>query len=430
MRSKLPKVLQPIAGKPMLTQVISAVQPIGPERLVIVIAPQMDEVKSAVLQHDAACRFAIQHEQRGTGHAVACALAELPDDGIVLVLYGDTPLITTSTIQAMLAQHEEQKVVISLLAMKLDDPTGYGRVVMKSPPYVDAIVEEKDASPEEKQIPWVWGGVMAFHAGFLKEELPKVQPSAATGEIYLTSLLHIASKQGKKSLMIPVLAEEVMGVNDKKQLSEAEAVMQDKLRKRAMDAGVTLTAPETVFMQADTILEADVVVHPFVVFGKNVRVESGAEIRSFSHIEDAVVGKNATVGPYARIRPGAVIGEGAHVGNFVEIKNSRLGKGAKANHLSYVGDSDVGEGANIGAGTITCNYDGVNKHKTVIGAGSFIGSNTALVAPVTVGNNVIIAAGSVITEDIPDDALAISRPQQVNKAAKAKEIRQRRKKNA
>jgi bifunctional UDP-N-acetylglucosamine pyrophosphorylase/glucosamine-1-phosphate N-acetyltransferase len=206
--------------------------------------------------------------------------------------------------------------------------------------------------------------------------------------------------------------------------------MQDKLRKRAMDAGVTLTAPETVFMQADTILEADVVVHPFVVFGKNVRVESGAEIRSFSHIEDAVVGKNATVGPYARIRPGAVIGEGAHVGNFVEIKNSRLGKGAKANHLSYVGDSDVGEGANIGAGTITCNYDGVNKHKTVIGAGSFIGSNTALVAPVTVGNNVIIAAGSVITEDIPDDALAISRPQQVNKAAKAKEIRQRRKKNA
>ncbi len=430
MRSSLPKVLQPMAGKPMIAQVISSAAPLSPDALVVVVAPQMNEVQACVQQTFPAARFAVQTQQLGTGHAVLSALEQLPGSGVVLVLYGDTPLITTQTLAHMLRQHEEQQATISLLAMKLESPTGYGRVMMASPPWVDVIVEEKDATPQQRLNPWVWGGVMALDAAFLAAALPKVAPSAATGEIYLTTLLEAAANMGKRSLMVEVSKEEVMGVNDKVQLAQAEAVMQDRLRRRAMEAGVTMLAPHTVFLQDDTEFEADVVVHPHVVFGAGVKVGQGAEIRAFSHLEQATIHRGATVGPYARLRPGTVIGEGAHVGNFVEIKNSQLGRNAKANHLSYLGDSEVGEGANVGAGTITCNYDGVNKYRTSIGAGSFIGSNTALVAPVAVGRGAMVAAGSVITENVPDDALAIARAVQQNKPAKATEIRQKKKKGA
>ena len=429
MRSSLPKVLQPIAGRPMLGQVISAAAPLSPSAMVVVIAEEMKAVEEAAQRFFPAAQFATQSQQLGTGHAVCCALPALPDSGSVLVLYGDTPLITSETLHRFISEHEAQQATISLLAMKLSNPTGYGRVVMREAPWVDSIVEEKDASNEQKRIEWVWGGVMVFDAAFLAKELPNIAPSPATGEIYLTSLLEVAAKQNKRSLMIEISAQEVMGVNDKQQLAEAEAVMQQRLRQQAMQSGVTMIAPETVFLQADTQFEADVVVHPFVVFGAGVKVGRGAEIRSYSHIEKAVIERGAVVGPYARLRPGAVIGEEAHVGNFVEIKNSRLGKGAKANHLSYIGDSEVGEAANIGAGTITCNYDGFEKHKTIIGSGSFIGSNSALVAPVSIGRDAMVAAGSVITSDVPDDALAIARPQQHNKAAKARDIRQKKKKN-
>lgn len=429
MRSNLPKVMHKLAGKPMIAHVLSSLKPLALKDAVVVVAPGMESVQEASSRELESCRFAVQEEQLGTGHAVKCGIEKLPEgDGVVLVLYGDTPMISTETINHMLTEHARQGVAISMLAMKLDDPTGYGRLIMEPEPFVTRIVEEKDASDEEKRVPWGWGGVMAFDAAFLREALTKLEPSPVTGEYYLTILPKMASEQGKKNLMIEISPTEVMGINNRIQLAEAEKIMQDKLRKEAMEQGVTMIDPNTVYLQPDTKLASDVVIHPNVVFGEGVTIESGVEIRSFSHIEGAHIKQNAVIGPFARLRPGASIGEEARVGNFVEIKKSTLGKGAKANHLSYVGDSDVGEGANIGAGTITCNYDGVNKFKTTIGAGAFIGSNSALVAPVNVGKNSIVGAGSVITEDVPADALGLARAEQVNKEAKAKEIRQKQKK--
>ena len=429
MRSTLPKVMHKLAGKPMVTHVLASLKPLALKDAVVVVAPEMEAVQEVCSQELAHCRFAVQGEQLGTGHAVKCGIEKLPEgDGVVLVLYGDTPMISTKTINRMLTEHTKQGVAISMLAMNLDNPTGYGRLLMDPEPYVQRIVEEKDASPTERRVHWGWGGVMAFDAAFLREALEKLEPSSVTGEYYLTLLPEMATAQGRKNLMIEISPTEVMGINNKIQLAEAEKIMQDKLRREAMEQGVTMIDPNSVYLQPDTKLASDVVIHPNVVFGADVTVETGVEIRSFCHIEGARIKKGAVIGPFARLRPGASIGEEARVGNFVEIKKSTLGKGAKVNHLSYVGDSEVGAGANIGAGTITCNYDGVNKYKTTIGAGAFIGSNTALVAPVKVGDNAIVAAGSVITEEVPADALAIARPAQVNKEAKAKEIRQKQKK--
>jgi len=431
MRSELPKVMHMLVGKPMIANVLSTLKPLQPQKAVVVIAPHMETVKKAAHKEIPSCLFAVQSEQLGTGHAVRMAEAHyMGFDGTVLVLYGDTPLITTATLSKLLAEKKKHNAAIALLGMKLENPAGYGRLYMKKEPRVERIIECKDASAEEKKIPWGWGGVMAFDAKFLHEALGALQKSPVTGEYYLTTLVEMATAKSLTAINVPVTVEETMGVNDRMQLAEAEKVLQDKLRKAAMEQGATLIDPASVYLCADTKLGQDVVVHPHVVFGPGVTVENGVEIRSFSHIEGAVIHKKAVIGPFARVRTGSVVGEEAHVGNFVELKQTKMGKGAKANHLSYLGDSTVGAEANIGAGTITCNYDGFNKYQTVIGEGAFIGSNTALVAPVKVGNYAIIGAGSVITKDVEEGALAVTRPEQINKSGKAKEIRQRKKKSA
>ena len=429
MRSALPKVLHSLAGEPLIAHAISSFAPLGADNAVVVIAPGAKEVEKAALAERADCTFAVQDQQLGTGHAVRCALSQLEEyNGTVLILYGDTPLVTPETIAALLEEKISHKATIALLGMKPADPTGYGRLVMNGDSLVERIVEQKDATAEEKKIQWVWSGMMAVNAEFLRATLATLAPSPVTGEYYLTSLVAIASAQKLKTVMTSISTEEAMGINDRTQLAEAEAVMQNRLRQSAMENGATLIDPQTVYFSRDTKIGQDVVIYPQVVFGKKVSVADNVQIRSFSHIEGASIEKGAIIGPFARLRPGAVIGEEAHVGNFVELKNTKLGKGAKANHLSYVGDSDVGEGANIGAGTITCNYDGINKFKTTIGAGAFIGSNASLVAPVTIGAGAIVGAGSVITENVPDDALSVTRAQQVTREGKARDIRQKKQK--
>lgn len=424
MRSSLPKVMHKLGGLPLISHVLKTAAPLSPEKTILVLAPHMDSVQAVAKN----CQFATQDKQQGTGHAVKCAMPLLEGyKGIVLILYGDTPLITTETIDTLLTRHVEKKATISLLGMQPNPPTGYGRLVMAGE-HVERIVECKDASAEEKKIPDVWAGVIAFDAGFLREALKALEPSPVTKEYYLTSLIEMATAENLLTIMVPVSVEEAMGINTRAQLAEAEHALQQRLRARAMNEGATLIDPATIYLSTDTVLGRDVVVHPQVVFGPNVTVAENVEIKSFSHLEGATVAKNAIIGPYARLRPGTQIGEGAHVGNFVELKKASLGKGAKANHLSYIGDATIGENANIGAGTITCNYDGINKHETHIGAGAFIGSNTALVAPVTIGEGAIIGAGSVITEDVPADALAIARGQQVTIPARAKALKAKPKK--
>jgi len=417
MRSSLPKVMHKLAGQPMINHVLNAVAPLKPEKTVVVVAPHMDSVKAATPK----CAFAVQDAQKGTGHAVRSAKNALKGyQGTVLVLYGDTPMIRTETLSTLLKEHVEKKAAISLLGMKPDSPMGYGRLVMKKPPFVECIVECKDASAAEKKIPWVWAGVMAFDAKFLWAALGTLKPSKATGEYYLTSLVEMAAAKKLRTVMVEVGVDEAMGINDRIQLAQAEKIIQQRLRAKAMLEGATLIDPESVYLSLDTKLGRDVVIYPHVVFGPGVSIADNVEIRPFSHLEGVTIHKHATIGPFARLRPGSVIGEGAHVGNFVELKKTTLGKGAKVNHLSYVGDTTVGGGANIGAGTITCNYDGTDKYNTMIGENAFIGSNSSLVAPVTIGEGAVVGAGSVITENVPAGTLAIARALQVNKSTKTK----------
>ena len=430
MRSALPKVMHKLAGEPMIAHVLASVAHLAPQQTVVVVAPKMDVVKETVRKQSGDCQIAIQEKQLGTGNAVAAAMDELKGyEGIVLVLYGDTPMITTQTIETLLTEHAKHKVAISLLGMQPHPPTGYGRLVMSAPPFVERIVECKDATLEEKEIADVWAGVMAFDAAFLRNGLANLQPSKVTGEYYLTSLIDMATQAKLRTLMVPVAVEEAMGINSRTQLADAEKVIQSRLRAQAMDGGATLIDPESVYFSLDTQIGRDVTIHPQVVFGAGVTVADDVEIRSFSHIEGATIAKGAVIGPFARLRAGTQVGEMAHVGNFVELKQTKLGKGAKANHLSYIGDADVGDAANIGAGTITCNYDGVaNKYKTTIGAGASIGSNTSLVAPVSVGEGASVGAGSVITDDVEDDAMALARARQINMPEKASDFRKQRKK--
>lgn len=425
MKSKLPKVMHPLAAKPLISHVLDCAATLSPKQSILVLAPHMDGVKEHVNARNQNIVFATQEEAKGTGNAVASALEYFKDDdGIILILYGDTPLIRTQTLETLLARHHEKNATISLLGMQPKPPTGYGRLVMDASGHVQRIVECKDANEAEKNIDWVWAGVIAFDAKFLSSQLPKLQPSAVTGEYYLTSLIEDAHNQQKRTIMVPVEVEEAMGINKRVQLAQAEAALQNRLRTQAMEKGVTMTDPSSVYLCEDTKFGQDIVIQPNVVFGPNVEVENDVTIKAFSHIEGARICKGATVGPYARLRPGTVVDEKAHVGNFVELKNTHLGKGAKANHLSYVGDTTVGENANIGAGTITCNYDGINKYKTEIEAGAFIGSNSALVAPVKIGNGALIGAGSVITQDVPADDLALARAPQSNLTGRAKTLRE------
>lgn len=419
MKSSLPKVMHEIAGKPLIVHVLSAIAPLSAEKTVIVIAPGMEPVKQAVSAVSANAKFVIQNEQLGTGHAVKVTEAGLKTyTGKILILCGDTPLITSATLENILAAAESADLVV--LGMRLENPYGYGRLVVDGSGQLEEIIEERDATDAQKAINLCNSGIMAVSGRHLFPLLEKLTVNNNAGEYYLTDIVALADDMGLHSHVVEAEATELSGINTREQLANAENVMQWRLRKSAMENGVTLIDPASVFLRSDTKIAADVIIHPQVVFGKEVTVESGVEIRSFSHIEGAHIKSGAIIGPFARLRPGSVIGENAHIGNFVELKNTRLGNGAKANHLSYVGDSEVGAWANIGAGTITCNYDGVNKHKTNIGAGAFIGSNTSLVAPVSIGANAVIGAGSVITEDVPDGNLALERSPQIIKERKVK----------
>jgi len=411
MRSALPKAAHKIAGQPMLIHLLRAAEQVF-GRIVVVVGPDMPLLEKLAAPHE----VIIQHERLGTAHAARMA-EQTFGEGPVAVFYADNPLVSMATMQALQARLAQGDAGLVLLGMTPPDAGKYGRLVVEGG-YVSRIVEYADAHADELAIELCNAGGMIALGADMRDWLAEVGNANAKGEYYLTDIVSVARAGGMNVAAVEAPYAECMGINSRTELAQAEAAFQVRARAAALDAGVGMQAPETVFLAADTVLGEDVSVGPYVVFGPGVIVEAGAEIKAFSHLEGCIVRAGAIIGPYARLRPGADVGEGAHVGNFVEIKAATLGKGAKANHLSYIGDADVGAGSNIGAGTITCNYDGKNKHRTKIGAGAFIGSNTALVAPVTVGDGALVAAGSVITQDVPDGALALARGRQVNKAKK------------
>ncbi|MBD8890732.1 bifunctional UDP-N-acetylglucosamine diphosphorylase/glucosamine-1-phosphate N-acetyltransferase GlmU [Roseibium litorale] len=422
MRSALPKVMHPVGYMPLVGHVLSAVKAAGASRSAVVVGPEMPELEDLVakLAPEAACY--VQLERLGTAHAVLAArsaLEERADD--ILVLFGDTPLVTPETI-ALVRGELAGGADVAVLGFRTDKPFGYGRLLIDGG-RVTAIREEKDASEEERKVTFCNSGIMGFRGAHALSLLEAIGNSNAKGEFYLTDAVEIASARGLNVTAVEGDESEVQGVNTREQLSQCEAVFQDRMRKDAMERGVTLLAPDTVFFAHDTRIAPDVTLEQNIVFGPGVSVESGSVIRAFSHLEGAQVGAGSTVGPFARLRPGANLSEGAHIGNFVEIKNAKVGEGAKVNHLTYIGDATVGAASNIGAGTITCNYDGFGKHHTDIGPGSFIGSNSTLVAPVTLGKGAYVAAGSVVTEPVEADALVIGRARQIIKRHRAEELR-------
>ncbi len=425
MKSDTHKVLHPIAGRPMLLHLIDAVKALGAEREVVVVGAGKEQVEAAV--HPLGVETAEQAEQLGTGHAVRMAEAALAGfEGDVLILYGDVPLVTTDTMRRMLdALHGEGGPSVVVLGFRPADPGAYGRVIVGPDGRLDKIVEYKDATPEERAVTLCNSGLMAVRSSDLFRLLGQLRNDNAAGEYYLTDLVELARAEGRFSVGIETDAIEVAGVNSRGELAGLEQEWQQRRRTRAMVEGATLVAPETVWFAYDTVIGRDVTIEPNVVFGPGVSVADRVVIHAFSHLEGAEILSGADIGPYARLRPGARIEQGAKVGNFVEIKKAVIGPGAKANHLSYIGDATVGAGANIGAGTITCNYDGFLKYKTVIGNGAFVGSNSALVAPVTIGDGAIVAAGSVVTRDVESDALGIVRAEQQVKRGWARKFREK-----
>ncbi len=426
LNSARPKVLHEIAGQPMIRHVIDALRPLDPAEIIVVIGRDMDSVARAV----APAPIVIQSPPRGTGDAVRAARPALADrlaqGGVtdIIVLFGDTALLRAETIAELLdSRRRAPEVAVAVAGMRPADPAPYGRLVLDRDGALMSIVEAKDASAAERAIGLCNGGIMAIDSRHAFGLVDRIGNDNAKREFYLTDIVAIARTQGLSCRVAELPAEELLGVNTRGELAAAEALMQERLRRRAMEAGATLIAPETVFLAADTRFGRDVVIEPNVVFGPGVRVADNVVIRSFSHLEGAEIASGAIVGPFARLRPGAVLEADVHVGNFVEVKASRLGAGVKASHLSYLGDSDIGAGTNIGAGTITCNYDGFSKFRTVIGERAFIGSNTALVAPVTVGDGAYVATGSVVTSDVPADALTIARARQVDKPGRAAALR-------
>jgi bifunctional UDP-N-acetylglucosamine pyrophosphorylase/glucosamine-1-phosphate N-acetyltransferase len=423
MKSDLHKVLHPIAGRPMLMHLLASATALAPARTVIIAGARREQIEAAVSGTDV--RVAIQAEQLGTGHAVLQAAIALNGfSGDVLILYGDVPLVTTATMQAMLNRlHEADDPVAVVLGFRPDNPGAYGRIVSDDGRTIRKMVEYKDASDDERALTLCNSGLMAVRSVDLFALLALVGNDNAAGEYYLPDIVMLARQDGRATAVIETAAEEVAGVNSRAELAAVEADWQGKRRAAAMADGATLIAPDTVWFAWDTAIGRDVVIEPNVVFGPGVSVSNGVTIRAFCHIEGAIIASGAEVGPYARLRPGAVLGEKSKIGNFVEIKKSTLGKGAKVNHLSYIGDAEIGAAANIGAGTITCNYDGFFKSRTVIGAGAFIGSNSALVAPVTIGAGAIVGAGSVIIRDVAVDALALARGVQEAKPGWAAKFR-------
>jgi len=423
MRSSLPKVLHPVAGQSLLAHVLGAA-PNGPgAALAVVVGPDHAAVEQEIKRTRADAKTFIQRERLGTAHAVLAAreaIARGADD--LLVAFGDTPLISAETFERLRAPLQNG-AALAVLGFRAADPTGYGRLLVEGDHLV-AIREQADASAAERAVDLCNAGVMAFDGRRALEIIEKIGNANSKREYYLTDAVAIIRDLGWEAVVIETSEDEVRGINTKTQLAEAEQVMQQRLRKAALEAGVTLIAPDTVYLAADTRFGNDVTIEPFVVIGPGVSIGDGAVIHSFCHIVQSAIGKNTSVGPYARMRPGTSLGDGARIGNFVETKAAVLEAGVKVNHLSYIGDAHIGANSNIGAGTITCNYDGFSKHKTEIGEGAFVGTNSSLVAPVKIGNGAYIGSGSVITKDVPADALAVERSQQTIREGGAKRYRE------
>lgn len=409
MKSKHPKVMHAIGSKPMVGHVLDLGNSLGAVNCSVVVGPDMNEVESVTKSHFSSAQIFVQHDRLGTAHAVLSAKEALKGhEGYVLVLYGDTPLLTKDALNGLYSELKNGADV-GVLGFNAEDPTGYGRLLVDDNGQLEAIREQKDANREELQVKFCNSGVMGFRTAHMLSLLEKVGNDNANGEYYLTDIVELARQQGLKAVATVCSEQDVLGVNDRVQLSEAERIFQNRKREDVQRNGATLIAPETVFFAADTTIGQDVIIEPNVVFGPGVTVGDDVHIYSHCHFEGAVIEAHSKVGPFARLRPGAEIGEGCKVGNFVEVKKAQVSKGAKINHLTYIGDAEIGEEANIGAGTITCNYDGFNKNITKIGANCFVGSNSSLIAPVTLGDGSFIGSGSVISENVPADALAITR---------------------
>jgi len=420
MKSATPKVLHQVAGRSLIGHVLATLTEVKANPIVVVVGPNRDDVAAAISPH----RAVVQRERLGTGHAVLQARSALKDfNGDILVVYGDTPLVSAETYSRMRAARKKASgPAIVVLGFEPADPAAYGRLIVDADG-LERIVEYKDATPQERAVRLCNSGIMLVDAAVLWRLLPKVKANNAKGEYYLTDLVALARKDGLTCAVVHGEAEELMGVNSRGELAAAEAVVQNRLRRAAMEQGATLRDPSTVYFSMDTRLGKDVEVGPFTVFGPGVTVADGAVIKGFCHFEGAHIETGAIVGPYSRLRPGAKIGADAHVGNFVEVKNATLEKGAKANHLAYVGDARVGAAANVGAGTITANYDGFSKNHTDIGAGASIGSNSVLVAPVKIGDGAMTGAGAVVRRDVPADALAVNAGRQETLAGFAAKYR-------
>jgi bifunctional UDP-N-acetylglucosamine pyrophosphorylase/glucosamine-1-phosphate N-acetyltransferase len=423
MRSTLPKVMHPVAGRTLLAHVLAAA-PAGPgDAVAVVVGPDHQAVVEEIARVRPEAKTFAQQERRGTAHAVLAARAAIADGADdILIAFGDTPLIGAETF-ARLRAALANGAALAVLGFRAADPTGYGRLLVEDG-RLTAIREQADATEAERAVTLCNAGVMAFAGQSALAILDRIGNDNRKGEYYLTDAVAIARELGLSATVIETDEDEVRGINTKAQLAEAEQVMQGRLRQAAMDGGVTLIAPDTVYLSTDTTFGKDVTIEPFVVIGPGVSIGDGAVIHSFSNIVGASIGARASIGPYARLRPGTVLGEGARIGNFVETKAAAIDAGAKVNHLTYIGDSHVGENANIGAGTITCNYDGFDKHRTEIGAGAFVGSNSALVAPVTIGAGAYVGSGSVVTRDVPDDALVVERSPQSVREGWAKRFRE------
>ena len=411
MKSPLPKVLHPVGGRPMLDHAIDAAETLGCERVVVVVGAHSPEVRAHVARRLGEDCIAVQDPPLGTGHAVRAAESALGDFvGQVVVTYGDVPLLTAADIEPVFGSPDG----VTVIGFEAADPGAYGRLVMDGEDLL-AITEAKEASPEVLALTACNSGVMAAPAGLLFELLAEVRNDNAKGEYYLTDVVELARRRGAPTRAVFAAEDAVMGVNSQAELAQAEALFQQRRRAAFLADGVTMPAPDTVHFAFDTEVGGGTVIEPYVVFGPGAKIASGARIRAFSHVEGATVAPGAEVGPYARLRPGADLGEKAKVGNFVEVKNVRMAAGAKANHLAYLGDGEVGAKANIGAGTIFCNYDGFFKHRTTVGEGAFVGSNSSLVAPVSIGANAMVGSGSVVTKDVAPGDLALARGQQTTK---------------
>lgn len=414
MVSDRPKVLHHVLGKSLLGHVISAAQTLHPEKIIVVVGHKSDDVKKA-FEKEASIEWVFQEQQLGTAHAVLCAKQALKDfEGEVLILYGDAPLLRAETLKEMREVSEKSHADLLLATAHFQQPSGYGRILRNHYGKIREIVEEKEASAEEKKIHEINPGIYLLDADLL-HFLDKIEKSIAKGEYYLTDIVVESVKQKRIIETYAVAHEdEVKGINNKSQLAEATKILQKRINEEWMSKGVTMVSPETTFIETSVILEADVILHPGVVITGNSKIGKGSEILAYSVIEESVVGSGVRIGPFAHLRPASVVGDEAHVGNFVELKKTTLGKGSKANHLAYLGDAVIGEKANIGAGTITCNYDGEKKFQTIIEDGAFIGSDTQLVAPVKVGKKAYVGSGTTVTKDVPDGALALSRIEQKN----------------